>query len=97
MRRFIRRLKGSHSAVTPGSSVDTIAGGPLSRRWRLERRIRELPLETLGGVEFYALEPDDLDNVSIVAQAVDNQWVSRRLLSKMLASRNVQGLADVRS
>jgi len=46
-------------------------------------------------MEFYALEGDDLENVAIVAQAVDNQWVSRALLKQMLATRAIQGLADV--
>ncbi len=69
------------------------------RRWRPERRKRELPIKVWENTEFYALEREDLEEVAVVAQALDNQWVSRRQLREMLKSsqKNSQllGLKDI--
>jgi hypothetical protein len=37
-----------------------------------------------SNVEFERLEPDDLKQVTVVAQALDNQWVPRDVLARML-------------
>ncbi len=67
------------------------------RQWRRERTARDIPPRSEGNVEFIPLEGDDLEYVATVAQALDNQWISRQLLTKMLNSRTIQGLADVES
>lgn len=50
---------------------------------------------TVGNVEFTRLEPRELKEVSVVAQALDNQWVPRSILKTMLHSRKRRGLRDV--
>ena len=87
--RFRRR------PAQPPAPTTTMAYDP--RQWRRERITRDIPVRSQGNVEFYALEGDDLEYVATVAQAADNQWVSRQLLTKMLKSRTIQGLADVES
>lgn len=53
------------------------------------------PTASVGHVEFEQLEPHQLKQVAVVAQALDNQWVPRHLLRRMLKSRGLQGLRDV--
>ena len=67
----------------------------IHRQWAKVRKTRVIPSQKSGNVEFFALEPDDLQKVAVVAQALDNQWVSRALLQKMLNSRKLEGLDDV--
>lgn len=50
---------------------------------------------TVGNVEFTRLDPRELKEVSVVAQALDNQWVPRSILKTMLHSRKRRGLRDV--
>lgn len=62
-----------------------------------------------GNISFRKLTPDALQEVAVVAQALDNQWVSRATLSTMLkrsrqrgllkrilGNKRVLGLADMR-
>ena len=51
------------------------------------------PLVTHGNVQFAALEYKHLKKVCVVAQSLDNQWVPRALLRRMLNER--LSLADV--
>jgi len=63
-----------------------------------------------GNVEFEKLTPDQLRSVAVVAQALDNQWVSRATLNEMLrrsrsqswwsrvfGGKRILGLEDVRA
>lgn len=52
-----------------------------------------LPSRSDGNVSFRTAEKDDLSDVAVVAQCLDNQWVSPKLLQEMI--RGGQSLADV--
>lgn len=60
---------------------------------RSPRTTRPVPLKSWENGQWALLTPDDLERVSVVAQALDNQWVPQHLLMKMLA--NGQALRDV--
>jgi hypothetical protein len=55
---------------------------------------RSPPVVNDGAIEFAALDPTDLEQVCVVAQSLDNQWVPRSMLSRMLARG--RGLPEVR-
>jgi hypothetical protein len=52
-----------------------------------------LTVRSDGNVSFRRLTPGDLKDLAAVAQTLDNQWVPRRLLSKMITGG--RSLADV--
>lgn len=93
MKDFFARFR--RRPAHPPTSTTTMEHDP--RQWRRERIARDIPPRSEGNVEFIPLEGDDLEYVATVAQALDNQWVSRQLLTRMLTSPRIQGLADVES
>lgn len=45
---------------------------------------QEVEIRQVGGVEFVCIEPSHLWTVPVMVQALDNQWVSRSLLQKVM-------------
>lgn len=87
---FRRALEEIRRPVAPPQNPPVVAPAPPRAAPPGPREPRVIKS---GTIEFVALEPRDLAEVAVVAQSLDNQWVPRAMLGKMLEAG--LGLADV--
>lgn len=97
IRKLIRRSSPAAQSPTSPSETPVVAPSSSTTKPATEVEVRTVRMAHYENVDFAQLEPSDLRPVAVVAQALDNQWVSRALLDEMLrTNKDLQDIAHKR-